>query len=89
MKLRDYKAGAALPKGAARLAIEVDGTESDAQIKSLKDIDTVVVILNIAEGVSRVHAARRVFEVIKTNDITLPVIHHMRFQVRPATPITK
>ena len=66
-------------QGSTRLAIEVDGTESDAEIAALKTINPVVVLLNINDGVSRIHASRRVFELIKISGITTPVIHHIRF----------
>lgn len=73
-----------LPEGAARLALEVDGTESEAELAAIGSLDAIVVLLNIADGVSRVHASRRVFEVLKREDITTPVVHHVRFS--PDTP---
>lgn len=66
-------------QGSTRLAIEVDGSESEAEIASLKALAPVVVLLNIKDGVSRIHASRRVFELVKTNGITTPIIHHIRF----------
>jgi len=33
-------------------------------------------LLKPAEGLSHLHASRRVFEILKANDIDLPVIHH-------------
>jgi len=72
-------AGVTLPEGAARMAVEIDGTETAEQIAALKSLDAVVVLLNIKDGMSRVHASRRVFDVIKQNEITVPVVHHIRF----------
>lgn len=66
-------------QGSSRLAIEVDGTESAAEIAQLKALSPVVVLLNVKEGVSRVHASRRVFEAVQQNAVTTPVIHHIRF----------
>ena len=37
-----------------------------------------MVLLNIAEGTSRLHASRRVFEVLEKLQIDVPVIHHKR-----------
>ncbi len=35
-----------------------------------------MVLLRTAPGVSRIHASRRVFDVIKGADLQIPVIHH-------------
>ena len=35
-----------------------------------------MVLLNVAPNVSRLHASRRVFELLRQHDIDLPVIHH-------------
>jgi len=66
-------------QGSTRLAIEVDGTETDSEIASLKALSPAVVLLNVKDGVSRIHASRRVFEILKRSEITTPVIHHIRF----------
>eukprot|EP00197_Chlamydomonas_leiostraca_P002013 CAMPEP_0202857216 /NCGR_PEP_ID=MMETSP1391-20130828/243_1 /ASSEMBLY_ACC=CAM_ASM_000867 /TAXON_ID=1034604 /ORGANISM="Chlamydomonas leiostraca, Strain SAG 11-49" /LENGTH=714 /DNA_ID=CAMNT_0049535995 /DNA_START=93 /DNA_END=2237 /DNA_ORIENTATION=- len=71
--------GVKLPQGSTRLAIEVDGTETAAEIAALKQLSPVVVLLNIKDGMSRIHASRRVFETIQREAITVPVIHHIRF----------
>lgn len=70
--------GMLLPEGSERMAISVDGTESDAEISSLKDLDAVMVLLDVADGVSRVHASRRFFEILQRERISVPVIHHFR-----------
>ena len=36
-------------------------------------------LLKIADGVSRVHASRRVFDVLAEHNIDIPVIHHRIF----------
>lgn len=45
----------------------------------VQDSKAVMVLLDIKEGVSRVHAARRFFELLRFYDIDLPVIHTRRF----------
>ena len=35
-----------------------------------------MVLLRTAPGVSRIHASRRIFDVIKGADLQIPVIHH-------------
>lgn len=35
-----------------------------------------MVLLRTAPGVSRIHASRRIFDVIKGADLHIPVIHH-------------
>lgn len=39
----------------------------------------MVALLDIAPGVSRVHASRRVFEALAAAQCDIPVIHHARF----------
>ena len=109
----------------SRYALEVDGSETDAELASLKSLDPIVVMLNIADGLSRLHASRcgggqghlyvggdggqgylcvdpdchtderlsltllplrgcacpcrRVFESIRREGVSSPVIHHIRF----------
>ncbi|GBF87360.1 hypothetical protein Rsub_00071 [Raphidocelis subcapitata] len=77
--LREAAAGAELPEGAARLALEIDGTETDAQLAAAGTLGAAVALLNVADGVSRVHASRRVFEALKSAGSGLPVVHHVRF----------
>lgn len=77
--LRDAVAGVSLPEGAERLAVEIDGTEDNATLSKIQGTGAVVAILNIKDGVSRIHASRRVFEALKIAGATIPVIHHIRF----------
>lgn len=66
-------------QGAARLALEIDGTETDAQLAAAGGLGAAVALLNVADGASRVHASRRVFEALKAAGSALPVVHHIRF----------
>ncbi|KAK9843665.1 hypothetical protein WJX81_001770 [Elliptochloris bilobata] len=71
--------GPPLPQGAERFAVVVDGTESEEELASLQDSAAVMVLLDIAPGVSRVHASRRVFELLGRHSVDLPVIHRRAF----------
>lgn len=71
----------ALPRGAARYAVAVDGSESDEQLAALATAgsDCVLALLDPeAAGLSRVHASRRVFEALSEAKAEIPVIHHKR-----------
>ena len=46
----------------------------------LQDMDAVLALLQVADGVSRVHASRRFFEYLARHDIDIPVIHHRSFE---------
>lgn len=46
---------------------------------SPQSLDVVVALLDVAAGVSRVHASRRVFQALAAADSDVPVIHHARF----------
>jgi hypothetical protein len=74
-----YVVSALLSQGSTRLAIEVDGTETPSELAALKALNPVVVLLNIKQGVSRLHASRHVFEHIQREGITAPVVHHITF----------
>lgn len=45
----------------------------------MQNSEAVMVLLDIAPGVSRVHASRKFFELLRFFDIDLPVIHTLRF----------
>ena len=68
-----------LPPGAGRLAVFIDGTESDEDVAVLKDADVALALLKTAPSLSRVHSSRRVFEAMRRAGVTVPVIHHMAF----------
>lgn len=81
VSLADYAAAGGkieLPEGAQRVAVTSTGMESEAELQSLKGSEAVMMLLDI-DIKKRVHASRRVFEILQTNDIKIPVIHHMRF----------
>lgn len=65
-----------LPEGSIRLAITMDGTETEEMIAKIKDLKPIFALLRINEELSNLHASRRVFELFKSNDIDLAVIHH-------------
>jgi (E)-4-hydroxy-3-methylbut-2-enyl-diphosphate synthase len=69
----------ALPAGAARWAVALDGGESDAALAALAGSDAVMALLCTPPAVSRLHASRRVFEAFARHGVTLPVIHHLVF----------
>eukprot|EP00887_Chlorella_sp_A99_P004201 scaffold15.g4201.t1 len=71
--------GLRLPEGAARLAVFVDGNESDADLAALKELQPALALLKTTPGVSRVHSSRRVFETLAAQGIDVPVIHHITF----------
>jgi (E)-4-hydroxy-3-methylbut-2-enyl-diphosphate synthase len=78
----------ALPAGALRRAIRVDGTESDAALHSLKALEPVMVLLDISPKLSRVHASRRVFEMLSRAACNVPVIHRASFDVADTQKLT-
>ena len=70
--------GHSLPPGAGRFAVTIDGTETEEEVASLKKSDAVMALLEIAPGVSRVHASRRIFELLQRHQIDISVIHFRR-----------
>jgi (E)-4-hydroxy-3-methylbut-2-enyl-diphosphate synthase len=72
-------AGGKAPAGAARLALSLDGSETDEQLAAISSVDAAVALVNIPDGVSRIHASRRVFDAIKRAGSDIPVLHHIRF----------
>ncbi len=46
----------------------------------LQGSEAVMALLNTAEGVSRVHAGRRFFDILREHGIDIPVIHQRDFQ---------
>ncbi len=45
-----------------------------------------MLLLDVAPGVSRIHASRRVFELLGRHDVELPVIHRRAFPAGPRLP---
>eukprot|EP00897_Mesotaenium_endlicherianum_P010912 jgi/Mesen1/984/ME000012S00531 len=70
-----------LPAG-TRVAVALRGDEEYEKLAVLKGLDAIMVLIEIAaddEKVSRVHASRRFFEYVQTEELTVPVIHHLVF----------
>lgn len=66
----------ALPEGAIRLAIAVNGGEDESMYDKLKELDPMVVMFKPRDDLSALHAGRRFFEYLKKSESTLSVIHH-------------
>ena len=66
----------ALPECSERFAVTLNGSESNEDIAKLKDIDAVMLLIQTEKGRSRIHSSRRIFEVLQTNGVKTPVIHH-------------
>lgn len=58
----------------------LDGSESEELLKSLPAVDPIVALLNTAAGTSRLHASRRVFDIVKASEVATPIIHHREFE---------
>ncbi|KAL3136509.1 hypothetical protein ABBQ38_005759 [Trebouxia sp. C0009 RCD-2024] len=71
--------GHSLPAGVSRFAVIIDGTESEEQVASLKGSEAVMALLQIAPGVSQVHASRRIFELLQRHEVDIAVIHFHSF----------
>ncbi|XP_074565020.1 4-hydroxy-3-methylbut-2-en-1-yl diphosphate synthase (ferredoxin), chloroplastic-like [Curcuma longa] len=71
-----------LPKG-TRLAVTVRGDEPSEELDVLKNVDDITMLLHdlplSEEKLSRVHAARRLFEYLEESSLNFPVIHHIQF----------
>lgn len=66
----------ALPEGAIRLAVTVNGGEDEAVLAKLKELNPMVILYKPREDLSALHAGRRLFEFLKKEDLMFPVIHH-------------
>eukprot|EP00591_Stephanopyxis_turris_P011195 CAMPEP_0195521728 /NCGR_PEP_ID=MMETSP0794_2-20130614/19235_1 /TAXON_ID=515487 /ORGANISM="Stephanopyxis turris, Strain CCMP 815" /LENGTH=757 /DNA_ID=CAMNT_0040651341 /DNA_START=62 /DNA_END=2335 /DNA_ORIENTATION=+ len=64
-----------LPEGAIRLAVTVRGHESEETIAAIKQLNPVMVLLDISPDLSSLHSSRRFFEMLKFHNIETPVIH--------------
>lgn len=82
--LKELSTGAykLLPEG-TRLACTIRGDEPYEELDILKDVDGITMLLhNLPHGedkISRIHAARRLFEYLEDNALNFPVIHHIQF----------
>lgn len=66
-----------------RMAITIDGTETDEQLRSLGSLAPICALLNVAPGTSRLHASRRIFHVLQDAGLDTPVLHHRVFEGAP------
>eukprot|EP00562_Extubocellulus_spinifer_P015297 CAMPEP_0178578260 /NCGR_PEP_ID=MMETSP0697-20121206/21447_1 /TAXON_ID=265572 /ORGANISM="Extubocellulus spinifer, Strain CCMP396" /LENGTH=761 /DNA_ID=CAMNT_0020213615 /DNA_START=13 /DNA_END=2298 /DNA_ORIENTATION=+ len=79
MELQDAVAkDGALPPGAIRLAVSIHGTETEDEIKKIKELKPAFVLLRVSDDLSNLHASRRIFEILKAEDIDTSVIHHFQ-----------
>mmetsp|Transcript_19662 Transcript_19662/g.25332 ORF Transcript_19662/g.25332 Transcript_19662/m.25332 type:complete len:751 (-) Transcript_19662:138-2390(-) len=77
MSLKDAIANdGELPSGAIRLAVSIDGTESDEDIAKVKGLNPLAALLCPSSDLSHLHASRRVLEIFKKNEITTSLVHH-------------
>lgn len=71
-----------LPEG-TRLAVTVRGDEPYEELDILKNVNDITMLLHelpySEDKISRVHAARRLFEYLEDNTLNFPVIHHLLF----------
>ncbi|CAH9072358.1 unnamed protein product [Cuscuta epithymum] len=66
----------------ARLVVSVRGDEPYEELELLKKSDATLILHNLPcseKKISRVHAARRLFEYLSENSLDFPVIHHIEF----------
>uniref|UniRef100_A0A0G4GW84 4-hydroxy-3-methylbut-2-en-1-yl diphosphate synthase (ferredoxin), chloroplastic n=1 Tax=Chromera velia CCMP2878 TaxID=1169474 RepID=A0A0G4GW84_9ALVE len=72
-----------LPAGCSRFAVTLRGDESDAELSSLfsseknEEERPEFVIYQSREGLSRLHAGRRIFEAVLKSGSRIPVIHRL------------
>nr|VDD32881.1 unnamed protein product [Brassica oleracea] len=83
VNLKELSGGAykLLPEG-TRLVVSVRGDEPYEELEVLKNIDATMILHDVPfneDNVSRVHAARRLFEFLSENSVNFPVIHHINF----------
>ena len=69
----------ALPQGSLRYMISVTGLEPEEAYNFFASPDVKVcgVIINVPSDTSRVHASRRVFQLLRNVNSDLPVIHYL------------
>jgi (E)-4-hydroxy-3-methylbut-2-enyl-diphosphate synthase len=67
-----------LPLGAIRLAIELDGNEEEDALKQLKSLDPAMIFVCVSPEISSLHSSRRIFEILKSEEIETSIIHHYK-----------
>ncbi|KAH1219006.1 4-hydroxy-3-methylbut-2-en-1-yl diphosphate synthase (ferredoxin), chloroplastic [Glycine max] len=83
VNLKEISTGAykLLPQG-TRLVVSVRGDEPYEELDILKGVDATMLLHDLPyteDRISRVHAARRLFEYLSGNSLNFPVIHHIQF----------
>ena len=71
-------AAGAVPACAKRVVLSLDGSESEADVLALKETPHAFVLLDVADGLSRLHASRRLFTLFGAHGVDSAVIHHFR-----------
>ena len=66
---------AAFSNTRVRLAISIDGTETLDDLKRLPELDPVMLLNDPDASLSHLHSSRRLFEVLKSEGMSYPVIH--------------
>ena len=80
----------ALPEGSLRFAVKVTGIEPESSYDALKPLQMdansklVMLICEVPSTVSRVHASRRVFQMLANIKSELPVVHSLVFSTKDA-----
>eukprot|EP00898_Chlorokybus_atmophyticus_P007308 jgi/Chlat1/7579/Chrsp63S07087 len=67
-----------LPAG-TRIAVTLQGDEDEELFSELDAVDPILILVETGPGISRVHASRRIFQILGTRGVTAPVLHHMNF----------
>ncbi|XP_028808018.1 4-hydroxy-3-methylbut-2-en-1-yl diphosphate synthase (ferredoxin), chloroplastic isoform X1 [Neltuma alba] len=85
VNLKELSTGAhkLLPQG-TRLVVSVRGDESYEELEILKGVDVTMLLHDLPyaeDKISRVHAARRLFEYLADNSLNFPVIHHINYPI--------
>ena len=59
---------------------KVRGDETEEQLATLcaREAEVDVLLLEVSEGLSRLHASRRLFTTLKARGVELPVVHHLK-----------
>lgn len=70
-----------LPNGSIRFAVKMTGLEPESSYYVLKtgDPKLAVGIIEVPNHTSRVHASRRVFQMLHNQDSNIPIIHSLAF----------
>lgn len=56
----------------------MDGNEEEDTLKQLKTLDPAMIFICVSPEISTLHASRRIFEILKSEDIKTSVIHHFK-----------